>query len=359
MAMSGGVDSAVAAARLLNEGYEVVGVTMRLSKDVRSVDETRDCGSDRAAADARRVADIFGFPHYIVDFRALFHARVVEYFLNTYAAGRTPNPCVVCNRYLKFSGLWEKAREMGADFLATGHYARLQWDDALRRHRLLKGRDAKKDQSYVLYHIAPEMLPRLLFPLGEFTKSEVRAMAEKLGLPVAKKAESQEICFIDDDDYGRFLRENRPDCLRPGNIVDQSGKVLGRHEGAPLYTIGQRRGLGVAAPTPLYVTGLDIAHNRVIVGTAEEVFASSLTAGDLNWLTGKPLTSPRRVEAKIRYGVRTGWAVVSPQGENRVTVCFEKPQRAITPGQSVVFYDGDEVLGGGTIESASAGKISP
>lgn len=340
-AMSGGVDSSVAAALLVREGYDVVGGTMRLSEEVR--------GGERAAEDARRVAELLHIPHYVVDFRALFRRRVIDYFVASYAAGQTPNPCVSCNRYLKFSAMWEKAREFGADFLATGHYARIVWNGALGRCQLRKGRDDKKDQSYVLYPIASALLPHLLFPLGDFTKSEIRDMAADFKLPVAAKAESQEICFIADDDYGRFLRERRPDCLKPGAIVDGAGCVLGHHAGVPLYTIGQRRGLGIAAAKPLYVIGLDMAQNQVIVGKEDEVFADTLIAWDVNWLTGAALKEPRRVEAKIRYGSRTAWATVSPLAAAKVEVRFDVLQRAVTPGQSVVFYDGDEVLGGGVI----------
>ena len=346
--MSGGVDSSVAAARLVREGYDVIGVTMRLSEEVR--------GGERAAEDARGVAELLQIPHYVADFRELFRRRVIDYFVTAYAAGQTPNPCVACNHYLKFSGLWEKAQEFGADFLATGHYARVTWNKTLGSFQLLKGRDGKKDQSYVLYHIASDLLPQLLLPLGDFTKPEIRDMAADLGLPVATKAESQEICFIADDDYGRFLREHCPECLKPGDIVDGTGRVLGRHAGAPLYTIGQRRGLGIAAPEPLYVIGLDMKKNQVVVGKENEVFTDTLTARGVNWLAGNPLGLPRRVEAKIRYGPRTALAAVSPLDESRVEVRFDTPQRAVTPGQSVVFYNGDEVLGGGVIEGTTLEK---
>lgn len=348
VAMSGGVDSAVAAVCLVREGYDVVGVTMRLSDEVR--------GADRAAADARQVAECLHIPHHVVDFRARFRHHVIDYFVEAYAAGETPNPCVACNRYLKFSGLWETAQTCGADFLATGHYARVLWSEPLGRWQLLKGRDEKKDQSYVLYHISPDLLPHLLLPLGAFTKAEIREMAADFGLSVAAKAESQEICFIPDDDYGRFLREHCPDCVTPGDIVDRTGRVLGRHDGVPLYTIGQRRGLGIAASEPLYVIGLDREKNQVMVGSAAEVFTDTLTAHDVNWLTGGPLTTPRRVEAKIRYGPHTAWAEVSPLGAAEVEVYFDAPQRAVTPGQSVVFYDGEEVVGGGVIHGRATGK---
>ena len=348
VAMSGGVDSSVAAARLMRDGYDVIGVTMRLSEEVRD--------GERAVEDARRVAELLQISHHVVDFRTLFRRRVIDYFTASYAAGQTPNPCIACNRYLKFSGLWEKAQEWGADFLATGHYARSLWNEALGRFQLLKGRDAQKDQSYVLYHITPELLPHLLLPLGDCAKTEIRAMAVDFGLPVAAKAESQEICFIADDNYGHFLREHCPDCLKPGDIVDQTGRVLGRHAGVPLYTIGQRRGLCIAAPDPLYVIGLDMVKNQVVVGSEEKVFRDTLTACDVNWLTGALLTAPRRIETKIRYGPRTALATVSPLDVARVEVRFDTPQRAITPGQSVVFYDGDEVLGGGVIEGGRSGK---
>lgn len=348
VAMSGGVDSSVAAALLVQAGYEVIGVTMRLSEEVR--------GGDRTAEDARRVADILRIPHHVVDFRALFRRRVIDDFIASYAAGKTPNPCVSCNRYLKFSAMWEKARALDSDFLATGHYARVLWHSGLGRYQLLKGRDERKDQSYMLYTIEPALLPHLLLPLGGFTKLTIRDMAAEFDLPVAEKAESQEICFIPDDDYGRFLREHCADCLKPGEIVDGVGRVLGRHSGVPLYTVGQRRGLGIAAPEPLYVTGLDMVKNQVIVGKAEEVFADTLIAQDVNWLTDEGGKEPRRITAKIRYGHSGAWATVAPLDAARVEVRFDTLQRAITPGQSVVFYDGDEVLGGGVI--AGRGRVS-
>lgn len=350
MAMSGGVDSSVAAAWLVTQGYEVIGITMRLSDDTRETARGASCGALGAAEEAKRIADIIGIAHEVVDFREIFRRQVIDYFLAAYGAGETPNPCIVCNRRLKFDALWQQAQALGADFIATGHYARITWNEAAGRHQLRKGRDEKKDQSYVLCQLPAALLPHVLLPLGDFTKQEVREMAREFALPVAQKAESQEICFIPDDDYGRFLRENRPDCLRPGDIVDRAGRVLGRHGGVPLYTIGQRRGLGIAAPAPLYVIGLDMAQNRVIVGESAEVFAAGLTAREVNWLTDEGLLAPRRLEVKVRYGPRSAWAAVLPLGEDRCQVRFEAPQRAITPGQSVVFYDGDEVLGGGVID---------
>ncbi|WP_297967859.1 tRNA 2-thiouridine(34) synthase MnmA [uncultured Anaerovibrio sp.] len=350
VAMSGGVDSSLVAALLKDEGCEVIGITMRLSDEGRGF-----CLSPEAEAaelvsvkDAQRVAEQLDIPHYVADFRDLFKAKVVDYFLDEYAAGRTPNPCVACNPQIKFGALLHKARELGADYFATGHYARIKQDDH-GRYGLYTGVDKHKDQSYALYRIKQEVLQHIILPLGEFTKVKTRELAEQYGLAVAKKAESQEVCFVPDDDYKAMLKRYRPQCLKPGDIVDQEGHVLGRHEGVPLYTIGQRKGLGIAYPEPLYVVKLDMEQNQVVVGTNQAVFADSLIAGQMNWLAFDKLEKPIRVNARIRYGAREGIGTVSPLEGNRVKVTFDRAQRAVTPGQSVVFYDGDQVVGGGII----------
>ncbi|WP_441347575.1 tRNA 2-thiouridine(34) synthase MnmA, partial [Selenomonas sp. F0473] len=254
--MSGGVDSSLAAALLLEQGYDVVGVTMRLSDENRDIDPENDrsCCSLSSVDDARRVADVLGIPHYVMDFTAPFRTSVIDYFLDEYLRGRTPNPCIACNRYIKFEGLLHKSAELGAAYVATGHYARI--DDASGRWRLRKGKDSEKDQSYVLYHLNQETLARVLLPLGDFDKASTRRMAEEYRLPVAHKPESQEICFVPRDDYKAYMKEKRPGHSMPGDIVDRSGNLLGHHEGISFYTIGQRRGLGIAAPQPLYVTAL-------------------------------------------------------------------------------------------------------
>ena len=352
VAMSGGVDSSLTAALLKEQGFDVIGVTMRLAEEARDQCENdRSCCSLSSVEDARRVAEVIGIPHYVMNFKAMFKARVIDYFLADYAAGRTPNPCIACNRYVKFAGLLQKALELGAAYVATGHYARIeQGKDG--RYQLRKGLDEKKDQSYALYHLNQSSLAHFLMPLGVYTKAETRRLAEQQNLPVAHKPDSQEICFVPRDDYRAYLRAHNPDCLHPGDIVDTKGRVLGRHEGVPLYTIGQRRGLGIASSAPLYVTGLDLAHNRVVVGSADEVFREGLVAGDLNWIAMDALEKPLAVMAKIRYGKKEAPATVVPYGENRVRVVFQEAQRAIAPGQSVVFYDGDRVVGGGIIEYA-------
>ncbi|MBQ9616586.1 MAG: tRNA 2-thiouridine(34) synthase MnmA [Selenomonadaceae bacterium] len=338
VAMSGGVDSSLTAALLLEQGYEVMGLTMRLSEE-----------SMGAEKDARSVAGALGIPHHVADFRELFRQKVVDYFIGEYARGRTPNPCVACNLHLKFGALFAYARSLGADCLATGHYARIV-RDASGRYRLCKGLDEGKDQSYVLYHLPQEVLSRVLLPLGSYSKDTVRAMAMERRLPVANKPDSQEICFVPKDDYQAYLRKHAPECLCAGDIVDDRGNVLGRHEGVPLYTIGQRRGLGIAAPEPLYVKGLDVASHRVIVGGATEVYSGGLLAGQLKWMQQEEPKTQFRAMAKIRYGRRVAACRVLPLGDGQARVEFDEPQRAVTPGQSVVFYEGDYVLGGGIIE---------
>lgn len=344
VAMSGGVDSSLAAALLLERGYDVVGMTMRLSDETRAVEPD----APSSVEDARRVADVLGISHHVIDFTEIFENTVVDYFLDAYLDGRTPNPCVVCNHHIKFGGLLRAAEDIGAQYIATGHYARIDRDEDGVYH-LRKGLDHDKDQSYVLYHLNQEKLAHIIFPLGNLRKSETRRMAEEYGLPVAHKTESQEICFVPNDDYKAYLREHRPGGTFCGDIVDSAGNILGRHDGVAFYTIGQRKGLGIAASQPLYVTALDAAKNQVIVGAADAVYAQELIASDLNWTMWDTLAEERTVEAKIRYGKRLAAARVVQEGDC-VRVCFTDPQRAVTPGQSVVFYENDIVLGGGIID---------
>ncbi len=345
--MSGGVDSSLTAALLLEQGYDVIGITMQIWEHGGDDDE-KGCCSLAAVGDARRVADKLGIPFYVVNFRELFEKKVVDYFVAEYGRGLTPNPCIACNRFIKFEALLQKAIALGAQFVATGHYARIERDGQSGRFTLKKGLDSRKDQSYALYHLTQQTLSRFLMPLGTFTKTQTRELAAKIGLSVADKAESQEICFVPDDDYKAFLQERAPKSLRPGDIVDVKGKVLGRHQGLPLYTVGQRKGLGLAAGSPLYVVRLEPETNRVVVGGNDEVFGSALIARDLTW-TDEAIVSPTRAAAKIRYNSKESAALLTPLENGAMRVEFEAPQRAITPGQAVVFYDGDLVLGGGTI----------
>ncbi|MCX7780564.1 MAG: tRNA 2-thiouridine(34) synthase MnmA [Negativicutes bacterium] len=353
VAMSGGVDSSLTAALLVHQGYDVIGVTMQIwDTEAAGNDDpdNRGCCSLSAVGDARRVADKLGIPYYVMNFRQMFQETVVDYFIREYAGGKTPNPCIACNRHVKFEGLLQRSLALGAQYVATGHYARIRYDAGRGRYLLLKGIDAAKDQSYALYHLNQQTLKHFLMPLGDYTKTETRQMAREYGLAVADKPDSQEICFVPNDDYKVFLEEKAPEALRPGNIVDTSGRVLGRHKGLPLYTVGQRKGLGLAAGRPLYVIELDYERNEVVVGSDQDVFASELIAYDMNFIMLDKLRKPLVTKAKIRYSAKEAAAVVSPLGNGRVHVKFDVPQRAITPGQSVVFYEDDMVVGGGIIE---------
>lgn len=336
IAMSGGVDSSVAAALLKEAGHEVTGVTMRVT-DV-----------SRAGESAAAIAGRLGIPHHIIDLQDIFARSIIDYFCGEYGRGRTPNPCVLCNKYIKFGALWEAARKIGAEMLATGHYARID-KDKTGRYLLKKGRDENKDQSYFLCQLSQEQLGCTLFPVGNLTKNEVKKIAAELRLPAASRPESQEICFIPDNDHAGFVARYASQAERPGAILDMAGRTLGRHRGIASYTIGQRRGLGIAAAAPLYVTAIEPDRNAVIVGTKEQTYGSDLIADSLNWISVAAPERPLRVRAKIRYHHAEAEATVTPQGNDSVRVEFVGPQAAITPGQTVVFYDGDMVLGGGTI----------
>jgi tRNA-specific 2-thiouridylase len=342
VAMSGGVDSSVAAVLLKEQGHEIVGATMLLRPI--SGDEV---AADTAAADATKVAEKFGFPHYFFDFREIFTSTIIDDFCREYSIGHTPNPCVLCNRQIKFGVLWEKAREMGADFLATGHYARIEQNS--NRWLLKKGTDHKKDQSYFLYRLTQEQLSHTIFPLADLTKEKVKQMAQEMNLPAVSRPESQEICFIPDNDYAGFLKKRLFPMVMRGPIIDGTGKKLGDHQGIMNYTIGQRKGLGITSAEPWYVTRIDATNNTITVGTKEDTYNDELVAEGLNWITISTPDIPLDVKAKIRYRHQEADAVVTPFGENEAHVKFAVPQMAITPGQSVVFYDGDTVLGGGII----------
>lgn len=338
--MSGGVDSSVVAALLLEEGYDVIGATMELGTGMR-----------KAVDDARSVADTLGIPHHVMNFRNIFNEKVIEYFITEYMQGKTPNPCVSCNRYIKFGEFLYEAKKLGAEYIATGHYARIQYDEKADRFFLLRAQDLSKDQSYVLYNLKQEQLRHILFPLGNYTKTMIREKAERLGLTVANKAESQEICFIPDNDYKGFLqKQKRSYIIKPGDFLNTKGEVIGKHKGLPYYTIGQRKGLGLALGYPAYVAAIDLNKNNVIIGHEEEIFQKGLIAINTSFITFDKLDSPMKVEAKIRYSAIPASAEISPEDNDRIRVIFNEPQRAITPGQSVVFYSGDKVIGGGVIE---------
>ena len=350
-AMSGGVDSSAAAALLVEQGCDVVGVTMRVGEHdtiPHSADKPTCCGID-GIRDARQAADRLGIPYYPVNVERLFGEKVVDYFVDEYMSGRTPNPCVKCNQDLKFGQLMRLADELGADAVATGHYA--QTDSRNGRMRLLRGADNGKDQSYSLFALTQEQLKRARFPIGHLQKEAVRDIARRAGLANAEKPESQEICFIPDDNYKRFLNDRLPDRIQPGKIVNAEGREIGEHQGAPFYTIGQRRGLGIASNSPNYVSEIDAAENRVVVGKAADLMRSECELSEVNWLSiPRPETSVRAV-VKIRYRDRGAPASVFPEGENRASVRFDEPRRAVTPGQAAAFYSEDgAVLGGGWIE---------
>jgi tRNA-specific 2-thiouridylase len=352
VAMSGGVDSSVAAALLREQGHEVFGITMRVwnPSPLPAEQEGASCAGDSSdhVADARRVADQLGIPLFVVDFQEEFRRLVIDDFVGEYYHGRTPNPCVRCNRTVKFGLLLDKARELGAEYLATGHYARIERGDDGFFH-LLKGDDPRKDQSYFLFALTQEQLSRSLFPLGGLTKPEVRAIASRIGLRVAEKGESQEICFIPDDDYVRFLEAEKGSGLLSGDIVDSQGSVLGSHCGTYRYTVGQRRGLGIAWREPLYVLGVDAERRQVVVGSKEELYRDGLTAVRMNWFMPTPATE-FDASCKIRYRHQPVACRVLPLPGNRVEVRFLEREKSVTPGQAVVFYDNDRVVGGGWIE---------
>ncbi len=338
IAMSGGVDSSVAAALLKEQGHEVIGVTMRLMPD-----------DSRAENEAANVARALGIPHHVIDLTHTFAERVIEDFCREYYLGRTPNPCVMCNRHIKFGALLDRAGGLGADFLATGHHARVERDEDTGRYLLKKGADRRRDQSYFLCRLDQRQLSRALFPVGHLTKNKVRQIAGELGLPAAERPESREICFIPDDDYAGFLDKNSPVASQPGPILDRQGKLLGEHRGLVHYTVGQRRGLGIASPTPLYVIAIDAEKNAVIAGSKEDTYGTELVADDMNWIANAGPESAIRVKASIRYRHAEADATVRPLENGGVYVKFAEAQSAIAPGQTIVFYEGDRVIGGGTI----------
>jgi tRNA-specific 2-thiouridylase len=348
VAMSGGVDSSVAAALLKEQGYEVIGMMMRLWSEPGKEESNRCCTPD-SMAQARRVAAKLDIPFYIIDAKDVFRETVVEYFLEGYARGETPNPCLICNRKIRWTFLLDRALALGAEFMATGHYVRRMMDEG-GRIKLLRAVDRNKDQSYVLHVLTQDKLKHALFPVGDYPKPEIRQIAEKYGLPTASRKDSQDLCFLAGEDYRNFLQRNAAEMLKPGEIVTREGKVLGAHNGLPNYTIGQRKGLGIASPVPLYVLGKDAETNTVIVGIQEELGSSELTARDVNWVSGEAPKEPFRAEVKTRYTAKEVEALVTPMDNSeQVQVQFEAAQRDITAGQAAVFYQGDLMFGGGII----------
>lgn len=348
VAMSGGVDSSVAAALLKQQGYEVIGMMMRLWSEPGKEDSNRCCTPDSISM-ARRVAARLDIPFYVVDAKEIFRETVVQYFLDGYAAGGTPNPCLLCNRQIRWTFLLDHALALGAEFMATGHYVRRRTMDG-GRHELLRAVDPSKDQSYVLYVLTQEKLARALFPVGEYSKSEIRQMAESLNLPVYKRPDSQDLCFLAGEDYRNFIQRNAAGMLVPGEIVMREGKALGRHNGLANYTIGQRKGLGVGSSVPLYVLGKDASTNTLIVGEADELGTDELIADDVNWMTGEAPLDAFQADVKIRYTAREARAQVMPlEGGLQAKVRFDAPQRDVTPGQAAVFYEGELLIGGGII----------
>ena len=347
--MSGGVDSSVAAYLLKEKGYEVIGIMMKLSPDNPDYEENEGgCCSISAANDARRVADVLGIPFYVMNFKDAFKTNVIDNFIDEYMAGRTPNPCIVCNKNIKFKEFLRKAKALGADYIATGHYAKIEKCDD--RFVLKKSEDDKKDQTYALYTLNQEQLSRTLMPCGDYSKPEIRKIAERIGLQVYKKKDSQEICFIPDNDHGAYIKKYSGRDIKPGNFVDKQGKIVGKHKGIVYYTIGQRKGLGIAAGKPIFVNDINPITNEVVIGDEEEIFKTGLIAKDLNFILFDKLKSSLKVTAKIRYSAKPQSATLIPRENDRVKVIFEEKQRAITKGQSVVFYLENLVVGGGIIE---------
>jgi len=342
LGMSGGVDSSVAALLLKNAGYEVIGATMQLHDY---------CNNEDLIKDAREVAKKLGIEHHVFNMKEQFRGYVIDYFVKEYQQGRTPNPCIACNKYLKFGAMVDKAKEMNISYIATGHYAIIVNEN--EKFFLKKAKDEKKDQSYVLYNLTQELLSQTLFPLGNYCKEEIKEIAKKHKLNVEKKPESQEICFIPDNNHFRFVTENAPNTIKRGEILDTHGNILGYHEGTAKYTIGQRKGLGVSSNKPLFVVDIVEGNNQIILGSNDDLFSKELITSNCNWISGEYPKKEYTVKAKIRYKAQEQEATIFPLSEEEIKVVFTKPQRAITKGQSIVFYDKDYILGGGIISEVN------
>jgi tRNA-specific 2-thiouridylase len=355
VAMSGGVDSSVAAILLHNQGYRVIGATMKLwdyEQVGGAINTESGCCSLESIHDAKKVCAQYDIPHYVFNFSREFHERVIDNFMHEYLTGRTPNPCIRCNTFIKWQTFQEKAQEIGVDFISTGHYALIVFNEHSGRYELHRGKDSVKDQSYALWGLSQENLAKTLFPLGSLSKEKVRTIAREYHLPIAEKRESQEICFIPDNNYHRLLKIMRPYLeheIVEGDIIDMEGNVIGRHPGFPFYTIGQRKGLGGGYPEPKYVVGINARKNQIMIGDKKALAGEAFLAEKVNLISLKNLTDPIDVEIKIRYNDHGHSATVYPEEEKKVKVIFKRPQLAITPGQSAVFFDGTKVIGGGVI----------
>ncbi|WZL75035.1 tRNA 2-thiouridine(34) synthase MnmA [Clostridiaceae bacterium 35-E11] len=350
--MSGGVDSSVAAYILKQQGYEVIGITMQVWPEMEEieVESAGGCCGLSAVDDARRVANELEIPFYVMNFKDIFEKKVIKYFVDEYISGNTPNPCIACNKFMKFEELLRRAHNLGAYYVATGHYANITYDEDIKKYMIKRSNAVAKDQTYALYNFTQEQLKHTLMPLGQFTsKEEVRKIAAELGFITASKPDSQEICFVKDNDYGKFIAQRKPEHIRPGNFVDKNGKILGKHQGIVYYTIGQRKGLGIALGKPMYVIDINPQTNEVILGENKDVFGTALIADKVNMIYINEIKNPLKVKAQIRYNAHPADATIYPENEKELRVVFDHPQRAITPGQAVVFYDGEILMGGGTI----------
>ncbi|MFP4697672.1 MAG: tRNA 2-thiouridine(34) synthase MnmA [Eubacteriales bacterium] len=348
--MSGGVDSSVAAYLLKEQGYDVIGVTMQIWQDEERelLEENAGCCGLSAVDDARRVAAALDIPYYVMNFKNEFQDSVIDYFIEEYKRGKTPNPCIACNRYVKWESLLQRSLQIGAKYIATGHYAQIvQLNN--NRYTLKKSATSKKDQTYALYNLTQDQLAHTLMPVGQYTKDEIREIAKKINLRIANKPDSQEICFIPNNDYGKFIEENFDKKIEKGDFVDTEGNIIGNHKGIIHYTVGQRKGLGISLGKPAYVVAIRPESNEVVIGSNEDVFSKELRANNLNFMSIEDLVDEMTVTAKVRYSHKGASCIIKRVGEDELYCKFDNPQRAITPGQAVVFYDGDYVVGGGTI----------